>query len=155
MNINYYLLLLFVFLNTTYSQNTFIRSEFYFDIFAGEWHSEKNSSVIIEYWEKISKGTFEGYGKIINKKYGSEELVESLRLVEMLGEIFYIAKVGHNNLPVPFKLTESNDSTLVFENKDHDFPKRIVYSFPSEDKMDIQVGTDENGFTLHFKKIKK
>ena len=52
----------------------------------GEWASADGSSG--ETWSKASASTFEGAGQV-----GTEE---SLRLVEMSGEVFYLAKVGHN-----------------------------------------------------------
>jgi hypothetical protein len=119
----------------------------------GEWHSEINTSVIIEYWEKVSENTFKGYGKTINKLDEKVTSFESLRLVEMSGEEFYIAKVSHNNYPVAFKLVEQNDSLLIFENKDHDFPKNIEYSFIGKDRMNVKVGDGDKQFTINFTRM--
>ena len=124
------------------------------DKLPGEWHSEKNTSITVEHWEKISEKTYEGYGKFINKTDRTEVMTESLRLVEMSGEIFYLAKVSHNKFPVPFKLIESNDTTLIFENSEHDFPKRIEYSFTGNDKMNVTVGSGEKAFTIEFDRVK-
>jgi hypothetical protein len=40
--------------------------------------------------------------------------------------IFYIAQ-PQGNPPTEFRLTESLGNRVVFENKAHDFPQRIVY----------------------------
>ncbi|MCS1411261.1 MAG: hypothetical protein M2R45_04459 [Verrucomicrobia subdivision 3 bacterium] len=36
---------------------------------------------------------------------GTKTVTESLRLISMKGEIFYLAKMGYNPLSVAFKLT--------------------------------------------------
>ena len=75
---------------------------------------------------------------------------ESLRLVEMSGEVFYVAKVGHNDLPIAFKLTSGSDDRAVFENPQHDFPKRLEYRL-TEGRLVVTVSDGgTRGFTLDF-----
>jgi hypothetical protein len=119
------------------------------DWLSGTWISETETQILKEHWEKVSSNTFEGIGKTINKKSKTENF-ESLRLMEMSGEIFYLAKVATNNLPVAFKLTSKTDSTLVFENPDHDFPKQITYIRENESSMHVVVGEGEKSFKIIF-----
>jgi hypothetical protein len=93
--------------------------------------------------------TLEGVGAT----YASEKLnsSESLRIVEMSKAVFYIAKVDHNSLPVAFKLVKCSDTHVIFENLDHDFPKRIEYKAITLDKMTVRVSdAKDKGFTINF-----
>lgn len=121
-------------------------------IFLGRWISQEENSVIIEVWESTGSFTYEGYSYSIDKIDGSEHISESMRLVEMSGEIFYLAKVEQNEFPVPFKLSESSRTRFVFENPEHDFPKRIEYNFVTDKKLEVTVGNGYKSFKIHFEK---
>jgi len=116
----------------------------------GDWHSEEGESIITESWIKVSENTFEGYGETRDINSGSISNFESLRLLFLSDEIFYLAKVNHNELPIAFKLTSISETSLIFENKDHDFPTKIEYVKVSENKMAVIVGNDEKEFTINF-----
>ena len=120
---------------------------------AGQWTSVSDKSVTVEIWSALSESSWEGRGETRDKT--SAELLgsESLLLVAMSGEVFYIAKVSHNELPVAFKLTECGDSRAVFENPDHGFPKKLEYLLQATGDLHVQVsdGT-EQGFEIRFKK---
>ena len=76
-----------------------------------------------------------------------------MRLVEMSGEIFFLAKVNHNKRPVAFKLTQCLARTAVFENSDHDFPKKLEYKLISGNKLTVTVSDGhDKGFTINFVK---
>ena len=118
----------------------------------GEWVSENSSSVTVENWEKVSEHSFEGFGKTKSADSDKVKSYESLRLVEMSGQIYYIAKVGHNGLPIAFALTTCSDSMAVFENPDHDFPKKIDYKLQAHDKISVTVSSGDDGFRIEFAK---
>ena len=116
----------------------------------GNWTSESDSEIIKEKWEKVSSNTFEGFGETLDSKSNNITGSESLRILEMSGEIFYLAKVSHNKIPVAFRLINQTDSTLVFENPDHDFPKQITYIRENESSMHVVVGEGEKSFIILF-----
>ena len=100
--------------------------------------------------------SWEGYGETAsNGESAADRSVlerEALRLVNMGDEIFYLAKVAHNALPVAFKLVDCGDDWAVFENPDHDFPRRLEYRIAGNG-MDVHVSdglADGKGFTLRF-----
>ena len=72
----------------------------------------------------------------------------------MSGDIFYIAKVHHNELPIAFKLTQCSDSVAVFENPEHDFPKKIEYKLTDQDRITVTVGSSGEGFKIDFQRAK-
>ncbi len=118
----------------------------------GEWQTQQQKNHTIERWIKSSDKTFEGEGKTANS-------MEYLRLLEMSGEIFYIAKVAHNPLPVAFKLTHcaksGKERHFIFENKQHDFPNIIEYLKVNENSMTIKIsGKSENSFTIQLYRVK-
>jgi hypothetical protein len=123
--------------------------------FLGDWISDDGKNITIEFWHKVSTETYEGVGK--TRSAWSDENInsESLRLVEMSGEIFYIAKVEHNEFPIGFKLVTFSDSIAVFQNLTHDFPKRIEYRLLKEERILVTVSDDNKQFTIDYKKQEK
>jgi len=119
---------------------------------ANNWISVGEKFTTYENWQKISPITFEGTGLTIKKATNDTTNFESLLLVKMAGEIFYIAKVAHNQFPIGFKLTEYSDSTAVFENPSHDFPTSIEYRKLGTDRIMVKVANDKQHFMLEFKK---
>jgi hypothetical protein len=120
---------------------------------SGHWVSVSESNVTSETWHPLSDTSWEGSGETRDKESGELRSSESLRLVAMGGEVFYIAKVNHNEYPVAFKLTECSDSRARFANEGHDFPKQIDYLLPDEDDLRVQVSDGgEQGFEIRFNK---
>ncbi len=122
---------------------------------AGEWISVGEQAIISESWQSLSDMSWEGSGETRDKTSGELRGSESLRLLAMGGEVFYVAKVDHNELPVAFKLTKCSDDRAVFENPGHGFPKKIDYQLQAENGLLVQVsdGADQ-GFEIRFQKAK-
>jgi hypothetical protein len=120
----------------------------------GSWLADSGKRVITETWKEVSTTTFEGAG--ITRDRVEEAVVdgEALRLVAMAGAVFYIAKVAHNDYPVAFRLTSCEAERLVFENPDHDFPRRLEYRRVDTDRMEVLVSDGaERGFRLDFRRL--
>ena len=110
----------------------------------GEWQTDKSASFVNEIWQKVSDDTFEGQGKTNSSS-------ESLRLVKMTDEVFYLAKVSHNPLPVAFKLSHCKNKQFVFENMQHDFPNKIEYRQINSNVLQVIVsGKAEKSFTIQL-----
>lgn len=119
----------------------------------GNWASNGEKSIVLESWTTASDHTFEGSGETRSKTTNELISSESLRLVEMSGEIFYIAKVAHNDRPIAFKLSHCTDNSSAFENPDHDFPKRIEYRVDHTNTLVVTVSDGkEEGFSIKFLK---
>jgi uncharacterized protein (TIGR02246 family) len=117
----------------------------------GDWLADGDKSTWRETWTEIDPDTWEGRGIEIAKAEPGKESAEELRLVEMGGSVFYLAKVTHNELPIPFRLVECGDDRLVFANPAHDFPRRLDYQRLRNGRLQVRVsdGADK-GFTLDF-----
>lgn len=135
--------------------SAFAQCEFHsLDPLIGEWQAQTKNSVINESWRKVSAQSFEGQGQSYDRA-GTLKDSEELRLVQMQGRVFYLAKVKHNPLPVAFALTLCKNNKFRFENTSHDFPKQLDYQLLSADVLlvDISDGAGK-GFQLNFHKQK-
>lgn len=118
----------------------------------GYWSTQGQKTQINEVWQQLSADTFEGTGSTI--KDGKNVAQESLRLLSMNGELFYLAKVKHNPLPIAFKLTQCSDHQVRFDNPDHDFPDQIEYRLISASELQVDV-RDNNGKGFSLTLIKQ
>jgi hypothetical protein len=117
----------------------------------GSWQAENDLILTQENWSQVSSSTYEGRGEVTRKPSGAKDGVETLRLVEMSGGIYYIAKVSHNDLPIAFRAVSCGDDAAVFENPRHDFPKQLVYRRKAVDGLVVEVSDGASGgFTLEF-----
>jgi hypothetical protein len=90
-----------------------------------KWVSSNDESSSYEEWNRINDTLFEGSSKTV--KDGKIIFEEKLKIIEENGDIFYVADVKHNPAPVYFRLTYSEANIAVFENPEHDFPKKVTY----------------------------
>jgi len=113
----------------------------------GDW--EAQDGAITEHWRAVSADTLEGKGVTTSKDKVS---TETLRLVRMEGEIYFIAKVAHNEYPVAFHMTDASTADrVVFANPTHDFPKQIVYQRDGPDRLIVTVSDGgSEGFEIRF-----
>lgn len=122
-----------------------------FEWLLGEWISKSASSTTTESWRKVSEVTIEGVGVIEQNNANKTKKYEALRLVEMSKQVFFIAKVGHNELPVSFEAVSCSENSVTFENLKHDFPKRLIYQLLAADKMNVTVDdAKDKGFVIEF-----
>jgi ketosteroid isomerase-like protein len=121
------------------------------DWLLGEWLAEGSKTTWRESWTAVGPKSWEGRGVEASRSDPGKEDSEELRMVEMGGSVFYLAKVTHNELPIPFRLVECGDDRLVFANPAHDFPRRLDYARKPDGRLQVRVsdGADK-GFTLDF-----
>jgi hypothetical protein len=120
----------------------------------GDWHAEAGEKTWRESWGALDAKTWQGRGIESSKSDPARQSVEDLRLVEMGGGVFYVAKVAHNDLPVAFRLVECGEGHLVFSNPSHDFPKRLEYLREPGGRLRVSVGDGAGqGFTLDFARV--
>ena len=115
------------------------------------WVSEGKNKTSVERWEKVSPLSLEGAGETFDVSTGERVFSESLRILEMSGEIFYLAKVKDNPLPVAFRLIECSPNKAVFENQAHDFPQRLEYRIVADSTLRVNVsGSGGRSFEQNF-----
>ncbi len=90
----------------------------------GAWAGEKDGVAMEELWTGPRGGALLGLHRDV--KAGRLLSWEFLRIQATDAGIVYFAS-PRSAPPTPFKLVESGDKRVVFENKEHDFPQRILY----------------------------
>jgi hypothetical protein len=103
----------------------------------GAWRNESNGS--IESWQSLSGDVLRGETHIEDQESGERRVVEEVLLYRSGERWFYVPDVSHNALPVPFVLRESEGRSFVFENLNHDYPKRIVYEAAGEAALVVRI----------------
>lgn len=109
------------------------------DWIIGKWKRESRRGEVYETWQRLSDSTVEGDSWIVSSSDGKKVPLESLLLVEMAGDVFYIPKVAENEYPVPFRLTSMEPGRVVFENPTHDFPQKIIYQRTGDDELKVTI----------------
>jgi hypothetical protein len=109
----------------------------------GEWHRQTRNGSAIERWRRTDAGLV---GEALVQRGDQSMQTEALLLAAMGGEIFYIAKPRENPYPVAFRLVSREGGAFVFENPEHDFPQRIIYTRTSDTAMTASIeGPGEGG----------
>ncbi|ALS98158.1 DUF6265 family protein [Lacimicrobium alkaliphilum] len=107
---------------------------------SGYWVSSEGGATLEELWMPASGGMMVGLNRSVYAN--GRSAFEYLRIAESDSSIVYLASPG-GSVPVPFILKEVTDSKAVFENLEHDFPQRIIYSV-SGDQLTARI-EDESG----------
>jgi Domain of unknown function (DUF6265) len=120
----------------------------------GKWKMNTSKGVLIESWEKVSPT--ELHGRSYRASAKDTVQLEEISLLEDDAGIHYVPIVKNHNdgQPVRFTLISSESRRFVFENKNHDFPKRIIYHFITADSIVARVEDDSKGSNYYFARIK-
>lgn len=112
----------------------------------GEWQKKDSIGTLQENWKSENDSTYSGVSYFIIEK-GDTVHSESIELMEDKEHLIYTATVkGQNNDDsIPFQMTESTDSLLVFENPKHDFPQKIKYKLNKDKSILATVSGKQKG----------
>jgi hypothetical protein len=105
----------------------------------GNWENKTVDGNLTETWKKVNDSTFQAQSYFIKEKDTLH--FESITLQQKGEELTYNATVkGQNNdESITFKLTNSTEKQLVFENPKHDYPKKIIYTQKNEDSLVAEI----------------
>jgi hypothetical protein len=121
----------------------------------GTWKRETSHGIMYENWKMINDTLMKG--KVYRLMEADTVVMEQLSLEIIDGDIFYVPVVPHNKGAVYFKLIEQPGDKSIFENPEHDFPQRIIYSKISGDSLHARIeGMNkgiESGRDFYFKRI--
>ena len=92
---------------------------------SGDWQTTRDRAQVEEHWTKPAAGTMLGMGRTIVGDRTAE--FEYLRIEQRGDEIYFVANPGARCPGADFKLTRLSEQEAMFENPQHDFPKRIIY----------------------------
>jgi len=128
-------------------EKAFLKKDFQeLDKLLGVWKTEKKNGFLYESWQKISDSEFQGKSfKIV----GADTVVlERVRLAQDQGlSIVYAVRVDGENSgqETLFYLKKVTGGDYIFENLQHDFPKRIVYTIPKRDTLHAYIEGEIEG----------
>jgi hypothetical protein len=142
MNKRYYLVILLL-VNLFACQNVNAPDHHkFFNKILGEWTLDNRP--VIEKWTYINKT----YKASVMKISGSDKIItEEITILEKEDGVFYAASVKdqNNGEAVLFKLVKISENRAVFENLNHDFPKRITYEFVNENFIKATIEGESEG----------
>ena len=111
----------------------------------GRWTGEKDGVSFEEYWTDPAGGALLGLHRDI--KGGRLVSWEFLRIGTTSEGTFYFAS-PRSKPPTPFKLVELEGQRAVFENRQHDFPQRILYWLDEKGALHARIEGPQAGKTV-------
>lgn len=122
-----------------------------FNWLVGEWMDSTFDGKLVETWNRIDDSSFVGSSIYMS---GIDTIsYEEISLKKKSNKIYYIPSVQNQNdgKPVYFELTSTKNNEFVFENEEHDYPKKIVYTNPQKDSLVAYIdGPSSNGNQKRF-----
>jgi hypothetical protein len=72
---------------------------------------------------------------------------ETILIRQTDNKLFYITTVTdqNNGKSIGFKLISNSNGIIIFENKEPDFPQRIVYTNPKADSLNAYIEGSQDG----------
>jgi thiol-disulfide isomerase/thioredoxin len=127
-----------------YSRNTDLKD---LSWLVGQWQGQVNEATYNESWSQPRQGTLDGSASMVDRS-GKTIFSEKLHIEKIGMHVVYIASVN-NQPPVLFTLSEvtweGNRPRWVFENREHDFPQRIIYIREAPDSLTARVEGVQSG----------
>jgi hypothetical protein len=108
----------------------------------GCWRSTRGETTIDEQWMAPRAGVMLGMGRTVR---GSKLVEYELVLIkEHEGKLAYEAHPS-GQPTATFTASTASDSSVVFENPQHDFPQRVGYRRNGADALDAWIEGQANG----------
>ena len=122
---------------------------------AGDWQTAPGGRAQSEeHWTPVAGATMLGMSRTV----AGEKMVEFeyLRIEQRADGIYYVAHPKARCPGTDFKLTKASATEAVFENPQHDFPKRIIYRKTGDDSLtaSIDAGEGSKAMTFAFRRMK-
>ncbi len=111
----------------------------------GRWQGESGGVAMEEHWTSASGGALLGLHRDV--KAGRMVGFEFLRIQATPQGTFYYAS-PNSRPPVAFKLVELAERRVVFENREHDFPQRILYWLDAAGALHARIEGPQGGKTV-------
>jgi hypothetical protein len=111
----------------------------------GLWKMDGKRGALYEEWHAGGDNQLKGRSYKINNN--DTVVLENVIISLQDGSIFYTPVVSdqNNQQPVPFKLISYNNNRYVFENKEHDYPQRVIYELVSAKELLARIEGNKNG----------
>ncbi|MEQ1864246.1 MAG: DUF6265 family protein [Micropepsaceae bacterium] len=103
---------------------------------AGHWIETKNDVDVREHWMGPHGGILLGVGQ--TTKGDATKSFEYFRIAKTSSGLSYFAS-PRAAAPTEFKAVEICSDKIVFENKSHDFPQRVIYAKGKNGTLDARI----------------
>ncbi|MEI6521878.1 MAG: DUF6265 family protein [Bacteroidota bacterium] len=124
----------------------------------GQWVNSSTQPYVYESWKKVSTNHFVGLSySIVN---ADTVIYEKMEIVNRNDSLFFATIVSDQNQgnKIEFYCLEQSIIKTTFENKNHDFPTKIIYEKHGSDSLLGKISGIKNGslkvFKFPMKKIK-
>ena len=117
---------------------------------AGCWQQRAGDRLIDEQWMAPAGGVMLGMSRTVRD--GRMRGYELVRIEEREEVLVYVAEPS-GQARAEFGATRVTADALVFENPEHDFPKKIEYLRNGADSLIANVSADGDGFQLRMGRI--
>lgn len=116
---------------------------------AGDWQTAPGGRAQVEeHWTNAAGGTMMGLSRTVAGEKTVE--FEYLRIEQRADGIYYVAHPKARCPGTDFKLTKASATEAVFENPQHDFPKRITYRKTADDSLTASIDGGEGTKAMSF-----
>lgn len=123
----------------------------------GKWSAHVEGSDVNETWTMKNDSTW--IGKSAFLRDGKALFTEVMSIRQENGKLIFVSAVSDQNEgdEVVFTEIQRTAESVLFENKNHDFPQRIAYVKKGKDKMMAYISGNLNGeakrIDFHFSRI--
>jgi hypothetical protein len=111
----------------------------------GLWKMDGKRGALYEEWQVSGDNQLKGRSYKINN---NDTMVLENVVISLQGDVIFYTPVvrdQNNQQPVPFKLISNNNNRYVFENKEHDYPQRVIYELVSANELRARIEGSKNG----------
>ncbi len=116
---------------------------------AGDWQTAPGGRAQIEeHWTSVAGGSMMGMSRTVAGEKTVE--FEYLRIEQRTDGVYYVAHPKARCPGTDFKLTRASATEAVFENPQHDFPKRIIYRKSGDDSLTASIDGGEGTKAMSF-----
>ncbi|MFA6276522.1 MAG: DUF6265 family protein [Pedobacter sp.] len=116
-----------------------------FSFMLGTWDKKTEKGKLSETWVRTKDGLL---GKSYKHSLKGDSILMETVVIKKIDNDFYFCVTGaqeDKTKMVKFKLISFEDKLLMFENKTHDFPQRIVYENKGRDNLFAWIWGVSNG----------
>ena len=117
---------------------------------SGHWRQETERGATEELWMAPRGGLMLGLNRTVCS--GKRTQFEYLRIEQSERGVVLLASPGGRHPPTAFALSEADLHHALFENPEHDFPKRIEYR-RAADQLVVSIAGDTPGPSWTFARV--
>lgn len=116
------------------------------NLFEGKWKMESGKTEIYEEWTVVNDDELKAEAYTI---IGNNKKITELLYIKKFGNHWAYIGIPGKQKPTLFTLLSFEGNQFIFENKEHDFPQRIIYYFFDEGKLTATVEGEVDGKLKH------